>query len=396
MNRQEVEDLRPVWEQWTNGLDTDIDYYLQNLESDRTILHPYVVSVWKGEVPLALQVAQVRRRTASSMVAMVRIQGPSVKLLETVPRGRLGAPSPELDRLLVRQLSKALQNEADMLCFRRLPPESQLFREVWQMPGMLIRKRVPHIFSYSRLALPERVKTGSPVFSGKMLREARRKTSNLQRAFPGKVSLSCFSHSSELEAGLRDAETVSVSTWQHSLGIGFTDTLPTYAAYRLFARKGWLRIFILYVDGQPCAYLLGQLYRATFHCQRAGYHPDFARFSVGSVLTAWAFENLAAAGAQLVDLGEGGEEHNRRLGCEKCDEGTVHIYAPTLRGFWLNLFFGATTLIRASGRKTRSRLRLNWMARICRQFLIARRTADCPSLQDTVATVPNGNSGRLS
>jgi CelD/BcsL family acetyltransferase involved in cellulose biosynthesis len=63
------------------------------------------------------------------------------------------------------------------------------------------------------------------------------------------------------------------------------------------------------------------------------------QFSVGSLLTARVFEELAAAGVQRVDLGEGGQEHNRRLGCQMGDEGTVHVYSPTLRGVWLSLFF---------------------------------------------------------
>ncbi len=73
---QEVEDLRPVWQQWTNGLDTDIDYFLQNQRNDWTILYPYVISIWNDEIPLAILVAHVKSRRASTIVSMVRIQGP--------------------------------------------------------------------------------------------------------------------------------------------------------------------------------------------------------------------------------------------------------------------------------------------------------------------------------
>jgi CelD/BcsL family acetyltransferase involved in cellulose biosynthesis len=126
------------------------------------------------------------------------------------------------------------------------------------------------------------------------------------------------------------------------------------------------------LEDTPCAFLIGQLFRNIFHCQYAGYHPDFARFSVGSVLTARALENLAEAGVEQVDLGEGGQEHNRRLGCEKREEGTVHVYSPTLRGIWLNMFFAATQTVRAGGRKTLSRLRLNGAVKLWLQFLTSR------------------------
>jgi hypothetical protein len=387
-DREALNPLQPLWQQWSNGLETDAEYYLQELKNDR-MLRPFVISVWQGDTPRGLLVGRLRKRRASTVVAGTRVQGPRARVLEIVPRGRLGPPSCEVDKLLLAQLAKALKSDADLLCFHRLPLESELFREVWQMPGFLIRKRMPHVFCYTSLSLVTVGGQRPAVFSGKIMREARRKTANLKRAFPNAVALRCFSRPDALEVGLRDAEKVSAGAWQHALNRGFTDTLPTPEGYRFFASKGWLRIFILYVRGQPRAYLLGLLHHHTFYCQRAGYLPEFGPFSVGAVLTSWAFENLAASGAQSVDLGEGGQEHNRRQGSEKRDEGTVHVYAPTLRGFGLNAFFGLFSLIRAGGRKTRAKLRLdqaagpsrpNWYIR-CR----LRRSNSEPSAQASEA-----------
>jgi len=387
-NHQEVEDLRPVWQQWTNGLDTDIDYFLQNQRNDGTILHPYVISVWNDEIPLAILVGHVKSSRASTIVSMVRIHGPRVKLLEIVPNGRLGPPSPEVTRLIGKQLSKALQGDADMLCFHRLPLESDLFHEVRQIPGLFVGKRVPHIFAYSRLALTAQSGRRSPALPGKIMREARRKASNLERAYPAKVSFRCFSKANEVDVGLWSAETISRAAWQHSLGSGFTDTFPTAEGYRFFARKGWLRIYVLEVEDRPCAYLLGQFHNKTFYCQRAGYHPDFAHYSVGSILTAWAFKSLAVSGAHHIDLGEGGQEHNRRLGCEEHEEGMVHVYAPTRRGISLNFFFGATQVCRAIGRRVQSVLRLGRIGRAWKALLIAVRRADGAGLRSPISAVP--------
>jgi CelD/BcsL family acetyltransferase involved in cellulose biosynthesis len=147
----------------------------------------------------------------------------------------------------------------------------------------------------------------------------------------------------------------------------------TRETFQFFVQEGWLRIYILYVKNLPCAFLAGQLYNNNFYCQYAGYHPDYTHFSVGSVLTARVFEELAAAGVQHVDLGEGGQEHNRRIGCQMVEEGTVHVYSPSLRGVWLNLFFGTTQIIRRGGRRVRSTLRLNRLGMVWRQYLVGRR-----------------------
>jgi hypothetical protein len=381
-----VKALRPYWEPATNGLDTDIDYYLQNLKNDWTILRPYVISIFRGREQPSMLLGYIRSRKASTRISMVQVPGPRARVLEIVPNGLLGPATPEVKKLMINRLAKTLEAEVDLLCFRRLALDGQLFREVSQIPGLLTRVRVPHTFSYSTVTLAEsrEVPAGKRfmVFSGKMRREARRKTSNLQKAFPDGVRFECFSDLGELNTGLADIEKVSAAAWQHSLGVGFTDILPSLEAYRAFARKRWLRIFVLYIGGQPCAYLLGQLHSGTFYCQRTGYHPNFARYSVGSVLTAMAFESLSAAGTQQVNLGEGDQKHNRRLGCEKNEEGTVHVYAPTLRGIELNLFFGLTQAVREAGRQAQEGLRLDRLNKRWRQYWRSKwQSSEPPTLE---------------
>ena len=144
--------------------------------------------------------------------------------------------------------------------------------------------------------------------------------------FPGKAVFQCFSQPEELEAGLREAASVDVATWQHYLGCGLVDARRSHDNLGVLCEQGWLRIYVMYVDQFPVAFLIGQHYKQTFYCQHAGYHPDFSRFSVGSLLTAWVLESLAADGVEQVDLGEGSQEHNRRLGCRIYEEGTVHVY----------------------------------------------------------------------
>jgi CelD/BcsL family acetyltransferase involved in cellulose biosynthesis len=371
---QDVEALRPVWQSWTTGLHTDLDHFAQSLKSDQSTVGPYVISVWNGATPLGILVAQIKRRKASTTVAMVRVNGPRVRMLEIVTKGRLGPASVEVDRLFATQLALALrEGRAELAYFHRLPIGSSLFNSVWNLPGRLMPKRLEHVFSYSEVSLVGTEGTRPAVFSGKIMREARRKTTNLQREFNGRVSFRCFSQPAELSDGLKDVEKVNQGTWQNALGSDFTDPMQTADSFRYFAEKGWLRIFVLYAADRPCAFLIGLLHGKNFHCQHAGYHAEFAKHSVGSVLTNLAFENLASARAERVDLGEGGQEHNRRLRSEKNDEGTVHLYAPTLRGFYLSVFFGMAQASKSLGGWVRTNLHLGWVGMKWRKFLLARK-----------------------
>jgi hypothetical protein len=368
-----IEALRPTWRKWAHSLDTDIDYFMHNLMHESGSLRPYVITVYNDGIAQAMLVGQVKSRRASSVVSFVNIPGPRVRVLEIKKGGRMGRPSSVIDGLLALELLKATRTGGvDSVCFERLPLHSELFRQIQQLPGFLVRERVPHVFCYSVLSLTAPERKRPRVFSGKMRREVRRKTRILERAFPDRVQMKYFSQPSELDAGMCDCMRVAVATWQYYLGLGLSDTAQTRNTLRFLARQGWLRIYVLYIKETPCAFLVGQLYNNTFYCQYAGYHPNFTRFSVGSLLTAKAFEDLAAAGVHRVDLGEGGQEHNRRLGCQMTEEGTVHVYSPTLRGLWLNMFFGTTQLVRKGGRRTKAALQLGCLSRIWRQYLLSK------------------------
>jgi len=365
-----VEKLKPIWRKWAHNLETDFDYYLDNLRNDSTILRPYVITVYRVGVAEGMLVGQVRKERVSTVVSFVKIPGPVVSVLEIVHGGRMGSQSPAIDGLLALQLCGATQSaEVDLVCLQRLPLQSELFRALQRSTDSLIKERVPHVFRYSVVPLSAPPGKSARALSGKNSREIRRKTRILQRSFPGKTYVRCFSQPADLEAGIRDVASIDISTWQHYLGCGFLDARRRHENLVFCATRGWLRLYVMYVDQSPVAFLIGQHYNQTFYCQHAGYHPDFSRFSVGSLLTAQVLENLAAAGVEQVDLGEGGQEHNRRLGCRLCEEGTVHVYSWTLRGICVNAFFAIAMMTRAAGCRLRSRMRLKWADRLWRQLL---------------------------
>ena len=360
-----IEELRPTWEKWSHNLKTDIRYYLYNLRNDPAIVHPYVLAVYEDGIVQALLVGQIRIHKVSTVImSFIRIRSPKVKVLEIVAGGRIGRQSTVIDTLLALKLLEASQTKnVDLLCFHRMPLGSELFRVIKRLPGLSLRIRVPHVFYYSVMTLnaPE----VGPGFSGKKKREIRRKTRILERSFPGKFHVQCFAQPSELAMGLRDALLIDCGTWQHYLGNGLVDAMRSYDHWAFCARQGWLRIYVAYIDHIPVAFLLGQHYNQTFYCQHAGYRREFSSFSVGSLLTAWVLNDLATAGVEQVDLGEGEQEHNRRLGCQRNAEGTVHLYSLTLLGMYLNIIFAVSDMIRMCGERL---IKAKWVTRANRTW----------------------------
>jgi hypothetical protein len=370
---QAVEKLRWIWKGWARNPQTDFDYYLHRLKNDSTILGPCVLTAYEDGLPKAILIGQVRKQKLFATVSFVRVRGPEATVLEIESGGLIGNESDAILRLLVINLLQVAKRMGiDLLLFQRLPLQSGLFRELQKPKGLLIKGRVPYVFRYSVLPLNRTTGEPAPDFSSKHLRETRRKRRILQRAFPGQVRFKCFSCPSEFDLGIREAKALSLTTWQYYLGQISLDESQTETNLRFCASQGWLRIYVMYINDAPCAFLVGQLYAGTFYCHHAGYDPTFALFSPGSLLTAWAFEELAASGARQVDLGEGRQEHHRRLGCRVQEQGTVHVYLPTFGGIRLNIFFALIRTVRTAGRTTITELRLNRLRKSWSEFLISR------------------------
>ena len=163
-----VEALRPIWTEWTHNLNTNLDYYLDNLKRDPTILHPYVITASERGVPQAMLVGHVRKCRVSTVVSSVNIRGPKAKVLEVIAGGRMGLQSTAIDKVFVLQLRNALRSDGiDQLCFQRLPMESDLLRELRHMPGFLMKERVPHVVRYLVAPLAPASGKRAPALSGK-------------------------------------------------------------------------------------------------------------------------------------------------------------------------------------------------------------------------------------
>jgi CelD/BcsL family acetyltransferase involved in cellulose biosynthesis len=73
--------------------------------------------------------------------------------------------------------------------------------------------------------------------------------------------------------------------------------------------QGWLRLFVLRLDGAPAAALYGVRYGRTFYFYQSGFDPAFARQGVGVVTMALSVQAALAEGAETYDMLHGTEEY---------------------------------------------------------------------------------------
>jgi CelD/BcsL family acetyltransferase involved in cellulose biosynthesis len=113
---------------------------------------------------------------------------------------------------------------------------------------------------------------------------------------------------------------------------------------------GWLRLWVLRVDGKPAAAVYGFVYRRTFYFYQSGFDPAFARDSVGLVLLGVAIRAAMDEGIDELDLLHGTERYKTHWANATRELLRFELYAPGTRGF---LQREATALTREARRVTR-------------------------------------------
>jgi len=96
--------------------------------------------------------------------------------------------------------------------------------------------------------------------------------------------------------------------------------------------RGWLRLFVLWLDGRPAASLYGFMYERTFYFYQSGFDPQYAKHSVGFVTMGLTVKSAIEEGAEEYDLLHGDEPYKFHWTDTARELDRVEFYPPSLRG----------------------------------------------------------------
>jgi CelD/BcsL family acetyltransferase involved in cellulose biosynthesis len=102
--------------------------------------------------------------------------------------------------------------------------------------------------------------------------------------------------------------------------------------------RGWLRLFVLRLDGRPAAALYGFRYKSSFLFYQAGFDRDFTRHSVGLVAMGLAVRSAIEEGAREFDLLHGDEGYKSLWARSWRELERIELFPPTAAGLahrWL-------------------------------------------------------------
>ena len=223
------------------------------------------------------------------------------------------------------------------------------------------RLRVPPSFADWQSARPRREHE-----------DTKRYDKCMRREFGDAVRVEIVDGVSGTDRAADVAEQIARKSYQRGIGTGFRDSDRVRARWRAGAAQGALDMRLLWLGEQPVAFSSGFAFDGTLWLEHLGYDPAFRRVRPGMFLLLRLIEDLAGRGnIHTIDFGIGDSDYKRRLCDESCETVSVYLFAPTLRGLWLNTLRATASGLGRAGRATLGRLGLlPWLKTRWRRALL--------------------------
>jgi hypothetical protein len=266
-----------------------------------------------------------------------------VRCLEVVYGGAIACLDEAISEMLVRELMKVLRrNEADIVRFNHVKMDSCIFNSSRKMSGILTRNHFIRKECHWSMSIPENIDLFYKSLSKKHRGNIKRAVNKLYSEFAGQVNIVIYTKEDELNDAIKAASHISCSTYQHGLGCGFVDNSWMRELLTTAARCGWLRMSVLFVNQEPCAFQIGLRYGEQYMLDQIGFDPKWGKYEVGTILFVKTLEDICADKyMKCIDYGFGDAAYKRSYGDKQWQEVTVHIHASRPYSVFLNMLQSA-------------------------------------------------------
>lgn len=343
----EVEAIRPIWEKMKCRPNADIDFYLTVMQSLPNVIRPHVILLRNREGASSLAVGRIERHRFTCDFGYKTVYSTMLRSFSLIHGGVLGNPSYEESRLLVKEIMNVLRRgEVDIVFLSNLNTESYVYQLATSIPRIFCRDIVPVVRPHWTMTIPDNIEDLFSRLSTKARHELRRYPRALEKQYPGKISYRVFSAIEDIDDLFTHAEEVAGKTYHRGLNVGFVDSPAEREILGLFARKGWLRAYMLYVDKHPSAFWIGRRYGETFYPGYTDYDPAYKKYELGTILFIKMIESLCEEkDVRLLDFGFGDAFYKNRFGDGKWLESSIYVFPFSLSGLSLNFAHTLTSLV---------------------------------------------------
>jgi CelD/BcsL family acetyltransferase involved in cellulose biosynthesis len=346
----EIDALRDAWMM----LQAQQECPIFNAEPDRLLslvrwqheARPHVILLKKEGTPVAMVVGSIERVRIHCRLGYKTFLLPPLKCFTVIHRGLLGTIDDETSAVLLEEIGKLLKSaETDLVFFHYLKADSPFLRVARaKVPG-LCRSHFNRMDVHRTMTLPDSMEAFYQSCSKKHRANLRRYVRRIEEQYGERAVVVRYLGEDGIDSFLEAASDVSAKTYQQALGSGLGKDERTQDLLQQVAEEGWLRSYVLFLDGTPCAFQHGAAYRGSYFLEQIGFNPKWKDFNVGTVLFLKALEDLCRDrnGTRTIDFGFGEADYKRSYGDRCWNDVRFYLFAPRVRPILANLVFSGTT-----------------------------------------------------
>lgn len=336
----EVEALRPTWAALQSPfLTSDLDFVLAYVENTPGVHRPHAVVLSDESGPVALVSGRIEDAPLPARLGPKTVLNPTVRSLTVTYGGFMG----QVDGTTTPQLLAALQEsvepgEIDIIRMRMLDLDSPVRTAAIEGSPFLRREHFSAQMPHWRTQISGSLDEFLARRSRRRRESVRRYVKRLEKTYGDGARIEIFRTRDQIDRLFADSALIHRETYQHVLGVGFSDEKVQRALTELAMDRGWFRGYILYLNDAPAAFWHGNAYKGVFGIGATGFDPAFADARPGTYLLMRAVEDLAADGSvETLDFGFGDAEYKRHFGDECRPEEDVVLVERRARPLALNL-----------------------------------------------------------
>jgi CelD/BcsL family acetyltransferase involved in cellulose biosynthesis len=339
---EEVEELRPAWERLQNDhLTSDIDFVLTYCRHTPGVVRPHAVVLEDGGEPVALAAGRIEEIQLPARLGYKAILNTRLRVLTVVYGGLLGNGG-HLPELLASVGRSVAGERLDLLRFRMLERGSAQHAALATRAPAVRRQRFATRMRHWHATLPGSLDEFLARRSRRRRETVRRYSRRLEKTYGDDARVEVVRDAAGLERLFADTKLIHRETYQHILGVGFSDERVQRRLAELAAERGWFRGYVLYLRDKPVAFWHGNTYRGSFGVTATGFDPAYAEDRPGTYLLMRALEDLAAEGTtQRVDFGFGDAEYKRHFGDDFVEEQDIAVFEPRAKLIAVNALHSA-------------------------------------------------------
>ena len=348
---EEAEELRPAWARLQNDhITSDIDFVLTYCRHTQGVVRPHIVLLEENGEPVALAAGRLEDTNLPARLGYKVILNSRVRALTVVYGGLLGDAA-SMPPLLAAVGDSVKDERLDLVRFRMLELDSSQHTALTHGLPVLRKQRFAPKLRHWRSALPGTLDDFLAQRSRRRRESVRRYSRRLEKTYGDDVRVEVVRDGAGLEKLFAESMVVHQETYQHILGVGFSDANVQRRLAELAADRGWFRGYMLYLREKPVAFWHGNAYRGSFGVVSTGFDPAYADDRPGTYLLMRALEDLSGDGsAQVLDFGFGDADYKRHFGDDFVEEQDVGVFQRRPKTIALNAAHSTLGGATAAGR----------------------------------------------